>query len=94
MTTTPIKTKIGNFFKGLFKKTVPILRGAAKSIPYTSALIELIDNIKAELRKDEKAHSYISIIIQFICLTIIVIAYFQDKIKLKELVETLKYMIE
>lgn len=94
------KTNKPRFLKRLFKRIFTrrnlkaVARGTLKSLPYGNSVIEVIDNVKKELRKDAVAHSYISILVQLTMLTLIVWAFVTERINLHAFIDALKQMTE
>jgi hypothetical protein len=72
----------------------PIFRGALKSIPVINPVIEIVNNIRNETKAKEgqpvKTHSYISIVTQFICVGVVLYAFFSKQLPVDQVLELLK----
>lgn len=92
------------FFKRLIKSIVqsPIVRGVVKSLPGGNLLYEVgenvVGNVVNEIAKskeikprDIKPHNWVSMAVQFICISLILYAFFTHQITIKDVLHLLGY---
>lgn len=81
------------FFKGLLNAFKPAIRGVVKSIPAGNIVVETYKNVKAIKDGEAKPHTWISIVIQALCIGGIFYAFYTKQIDVNQLLSILKQLI-
>lgn len=85
------KIKLQRFFRNVIK---PLIRGVVKSLPLGNVAIEVADNVSAQQAENrEISHSWVSIVIQLICICILLYSFFTKQINSDDFINLSKTIL-